>query len=386
MVLIAVKAGLALNNAVSIYVKRLAEGVLLQGEQVAVLLFTQDYGWSEESVNGVRYLNSIIGMKRNRNKIIRGLVYYFFAYISIWYTIQKMKKKKGLSCLLHVSESDSISLNLMLACRFARINYIANIIEHPLRRGKSFMNHVAIVAMRYITPGTIYISHGLKNELGHQHGLVVPPTVEAERLLRIPGQQADSRKFTIGYCGTISNYKDGFDILVGALQLVRDDLKSQIKLLIIGDSNRKDQTIKSFEQELSGLQPEIELQFTGRLENDEVMKHLQGCQLLVLTRPENFQTRYGFPSKLPEYLSTGRPVLVTRVSDIPLYLENGISAYLLDAASPVSVARTIEHIIQNYAEACEVGERGFEVAQKVFNNQVQGKRVLEFCRNPQGAL
>jgi len=386
LVVISVKAGIKFNNAVSTYIKRLAEGISCNGETVRVLMYTHDYSWQETVINNVTYINSLKGRLRSRFRFIRGLTYYWQIYIATWCFILSLKKEYLHPICVHIGDSDVIRLNLVLACRILGVDYFANILEHPFRAGKGARKAFISKVTSLLSPGTIYISHGLKNELGHQHGLVVPPTVEAERLLRIPGQQADSRKFTIGYCGTISNYKDGFDILVGALQLVRDDLKSQIKLLIIGDSNRKDQTIKSFEQELSGLQPEIELQFTGRLENDEVMKHLQGCQLLVLTRPENFQTRYGFPSKLPEYLSTGRPVLVTRVSDIPLYLENGISAYLLDAASPVSVARTIEHIIQNYAEACEVGERGFEVAQKVFNNQVQGKRVLEFCRNPQGAL
>lgn len=373
-----------MNNAVSIYVKRMAEGVALQNEKVKVLLFTQNYGWSETSVDGLIYLNSLMGTRRSGSKIIRGLIYYYRTFFSLWGHIKKLKRDEGLNCVLHVSESDSISVNLMLACRTHGITYIANILEHPMRRGRRFSNLASLKLMRILSSGNIYISQNLQTALPHKHSIVVPPTVESARLQRMPDFPDESSKFTIGYCGTISNYKDGFDILLASLRHVKGDLQRRIRLLVIGDSNRKEETLGSFERGVADSGMEIEVQFTGRIENSEVMNFLTDCNLLVLTRPDNLQTRYGFPSKLPEYLSTGRPVLVSKVSDIPGYLKNGVSAYLLDEVSPSTVAGKIEYIMQNYAEATEVGRRGYEVAKAVFNNEVQGRRVVEFCRNPQG--
>ena len=56
----------------------------------------------------------------------------------------------------------------------------------------------------------------------------------------------------------------------------------------------------------------------GNVSNREVLAYQRRATLLVNPRPtsEDF-TRYSFPSKLLEYMSSGRPVLTTGLSGIP---------------------------------------------------------------------
>ena len=49
-----------------------------------------------------------------------------------------------------------------------------------------------------------------------------------------------------------------------------------------------------------------------------------------MARPDSRQARGGFPTKLGEYLATGKPVCVTKVGEITVYLEDNVSAFLAE--------------------------------------------------------
>ena len=66
-------------------------------------------------------------------------------------------------------------------------------------------------------------------------------------------------------------------------------------------------------------------------------KYLCNAKLLALARPDSIQAQGGFPTKLGEYLATGRPVVVTKVGEIPDYLEDGVNAFLSDINSGYSL-------------------------------------------------
>ena len=63
---------------------------------------------------------------------------------------------------------------------------------------------------------------------------------------------------------------------------------------------------------------------------NEVPQLLMDSEVLALDRPNSIQAQCGFPTKLGEYLLTGNPVVVTKVGDIPLFLEDGVSALLAE--------------------------------------------------------
>ena len=102
--------------------------------------------------------------------------------------------------------------------------------------------------------------------------------------------------------------------------------------------------------------------------------------MLVLARPTNIVADAGFPSKLTEYLSTGKPVLVTRVGDIPLYLKDRENAFLSDPDSAEAFAIELRYILNNYEFALEVGGNGKRLTETIFNYNYQAKRMLEFIR------
>ncbi len=100
--------------------------------------------------------------------------------------------------------------------------------------------------------------------------------------------------------------------------------------------------------------------------------------LLVLPRPDSKQAQGGFPTKLGEYLATGKPVCVTRVGEIPEYLEDGKSVFMAKPGDTDSFAYAMERALSNPVLAKEVGKNGRKVAEKYFNMEKQAEKLYNF--------
>jgi trehalose synthase len=73
-------------------------------------------------------------------------------------------------------------------------------------------------------------------------------------------------------------------------------------------------------------------------------------------------------------------VCATKVGEIPLYLEDGISAYLAEPGSSNSFAMALRQCLSDTGKAQEIGKNGREVARKYFNMNLQAKELSVFLR------
>lgn len=90
--------------------------------------------------------------------------------------------------------------------------------------------------------------------------------------------------------------------------------------------------------------------------------------------PEN---RYNFPSKLLEYLASGRPVITTSTSD--LEAEYGDKVFVLREQTPQALAALIEDVcgmVRSDLDAVGARARAYMLAHKTW--AAQGQRVYEF--------
>ncbi|MEI7994211.1 MAG: glycosyltransferase [Methylococcaceae bacterium] len=83
--------------------------------------------------------------------------------------------------------------------------------------------------------------------------------------------------------------------------------------------------------------------YWGQLSNDQVKKHQREAAVLINPRPSNNKiTYYTFPSKLIEYMLSGRPVITTKLSGISKdYYEHLI---FLEKETPENLANLINNI------------------------------------------
>jgi len=111
----------------------------------------------------------------------------------------------------------------------------------------------------------------------------------------------------------------------------------------------------------------------------DVIVKMQNCDALVLLRDSDIASIASFPTRLPEYLLSGKPVVVSRVGDIAEYLEDRVSAYFVPPGDhPKNIAGKLFDICQYKAEAKNIGRRGAEVAKKHFSYVDHGCRLAEF--------
>lgn len=180
----------------------------------------------------------------------------------------------------------------------------------------------------------------------------------------------------IAYCGTVSLFKDGVDCLIKAFHLFHE-LHKEYSLKIIGrfENEESEQEICELVESL-GLNTAID--FTGLVSADEMPKLLKGAYMLALARPNNMQAQYGFPTKLGEYLATGKPVVVTMVGEIGDFLVDGVNCRMAEPDNPQDFAEKMSWVAENEEKALVLGEKGKQLTNKEFSSLEQSKKAIEF--------
>jgi len=225
--------------------------------------------------------------------------------------------------------------------------------------------------------GLIVISKALKEYytcigVAKEKVLISNMFVDASRFDGIEKQ--DVSRY-IAYCGGISNQKDGVDVLIKAFAKVVQQIK-ELNLYVVGRFVLPEEEVHD-KQLVESLGIKDKVVFTGGIPSAEMPQMLKNADCLVLARPESKQAKYGFPTKLGEYLLTGNPVVVTAVGDIPLYLKNKQDAYLPEPGDVDGIASSIIEALTS-ENAQKVGEAGCKVAMQSFNSTTESKKVIDF--------
>jgi len=226
--------------------------------------------------------------------------------------------------------------------------------------------------------GMFVISQALSNyfaKQGIKNIAVINMFVDSKRFENIKG---DTKEKYIAYCGWVSEFKDGVDSLIkafGKFAIKHIDYK----LYIIGDFiSSVDE--KNLRQLVLRLNLSDKVIFTGKIKPKDMPELLCGAQMLALARPDTEQSHYGFPTKLGEYLATGKPVIVTNVGEIGLFLKDGENCRMATPNNPDEFADRLSWVADNYKEALILGSAGRLLTNTEFSNTVQCKKALDFMR------
>jgi len=183
----------------------------------------------------------------------------------------------------------------------------------------------------------------------------------------------------IAYCGSMEGDKDGVETLIRAFGKAVNQYSfcSDLKMKLVGDiSNEKLANKLAKIAIASNCFDRID--FTGKVERDKMPLLLSNAKALALARPSNKQAEGGFPTKLGEYLATGKPVIITRVGEIENFLKDGENSFLAQPDDVDSFASQIGNVFRDYDKAASIGEEGRKLIYSVFNNKVQAKLLNDF--------
>jgi glycosyltransferase involved in cell wall biosynthesis len=183
----------------------------------------------------------------------------------------------------------------------------------------------------------------------------------------------DGTVFRLCFAGYIKMDKEGFDLLLDALHRIRPSKGIELFLYgILEDDDRHRLTVSAQKYGLSDR-----VHYLGNLDPDLLKNELQKYHLLILPRPLNKRTAYGFSTKLTEYLVSGVPVLVTDVSDNALYIKDGYNGYIVSPGSVEIMTARLEQIMMVYnSEVRNIVDNAYRTVReqldyRLFTNQLK---------------
>jgi len=324
----------------------------------------------------IEYRNIFATSKKHSCRFIR-LIHEYCKPIKVFlYSYGRIRSD---TLVLYYGDKTWPAVFLKIAARMRKTLLIKEETEHPKvrsRQRRGISRYVYSMIHYRIFDAVLVITDQLYNffRSGLKYTkpiLVVPMIVDVDRF----ANESPFYSSSIVFSGELNDKKEGLSSLIRAYSLVASKYPS-LKLELYGSANNSDQ-IELIKRLITDLNLEDKVLLHGYRTRDEMTGILMEAKLFVFSRPPSLQATYGFSTKLGEYLATGRPVVVTEVGEINMFLNDRENAYIcLPEAS--SIAAKIVEILDNYDNAKKVGEKGRETAFRYFNNKIETKKILEY--------
>ncbi|MGN0579554.1 MAG: glycosyltransferase [Ruminococcus sp.] len=159
--------------------------------------------------------------------------------------------------------------------------------------------------------------------------------------------------------------KDSLEMMLEALNLLNSEEKSRVCLHLTGV------TRQMLEQSVPGKEYLLDMncvQIHGWIEYQELMELYQSIDFALIARPDNIVTRANFPSKVPELMNRGIPVIINSIGDIVEYLEPDQDAILIEeTTNEACLAALRKCLCKNQDELENMHRAAFKSAQDVFD-------------------
>lgn len=206
--------------------------------------------------------------------------------------------------------------------------------------------------------------------------LKVPILVDENKFKHIEQHILNVNHPYIFHSGSLTENKDGFVGMLEAVSIVNQK-GYNIHLYSTGYSSNKtylDDIIKT-------LNIENFVHFLGFLDDERLRQYQLNSSMFIINKHDTLQNRYCFATKLGEYLSAQKPVIMTNIGEANYYLENNISAMVVSDQDTESIADKIIEILNNPGFSSYIGTNGYNVAKNNFSYKAQSERLLDFFTN-----
>lgn len=321
---------------------------------------------AEEKENGVRYKY----VPYLNITIIKHLCILFYTFFYVFFWGLKDKKKKAIVC-------DVLSVSICMGALFAsKLNGIMSVgivtdIYDLMVGTKGLLASLASKLNNfYVSSFDRYVLLTEQmNEVVNPHDR---PYIVMEALCDSSETDATSENVEKVHPRTII-YAGGIYEKYGLKMLAEGFIKANVddaKLVYYGSG--------SYVEEFKVLcAKHSNLEYRGVAANDVVMAEERKATLLVNPRftTEEF-TKYSFPSKNMEYMSTGTPLLTTKLPGMPKEYYKYV--YLFEEETVSGYADAIRRVMSySEEEQRDFGSKAKSFVLKNKNNIAQGKRVLQ---------
>jgi glycosyltransferase involved in cell wall biosynthesis len=219
-----------------------------------------------------------------------------------------------------------------------------------------------------LSPGTVVFSSHTANDFRRDKPSIRMVRPPATYLLDLPQPPAEPAAHAVYFAGSLSE-SAGVNLLLDAIPHVTDPA---IEFWFSGRG-----PLEGRLKHQAASDPRI--RFFGFVSDDEYSTMLQKAAVLVNPRPSRLlENRYNFPSKLMEYMASGRPILSTATSDVAEHY--GSDLIVLEDETPQGLARCIERSVALPAGTrAALGARA-RAAVDGATWRIEAERILAFIR------
>jgi glycosyltransferase involved in cell wall biosynthesis len=300
--------------------------------------------------------------------------------------VRQSAKDQPTAVVALVDDDPLTLLALVVLCRLARVKVVCERSEFPFVYSTRRLRNAAF---RFINnrigypnlDGVVVISSLLERHFRDMLGGAVkvhrvPIMVDLPQLK----PSSESSEKVVMYCGNL-DHKGEVDSVIQTFHTASGD-EGDWRLEILGGSSNTTRlaALRNMCREL-GIEDRVI--FHGPVPRVSVYSHLLRAAVLVLPRRDALFSRAGFPTKLAEYLATGKPVVVTATGDIPMYLQDSVSAFLVPANDDRAFSAKLEVAMSDKVFAQRVGMAGRQVAEANFDSRVVCSDVLTLLKSLQ---
>jgi glycosyltransferase involved in cell wall biosynthesis len=154
----------------------------------------------------------------------------------------------------------------------------------------------------------------------------------------------------------------GLEDVLEALEILQEP---DLRVVIIGGSPYDDYDDRLMERYSQWL---IKV---PRLSVEQMPAAVMAAHIVVVPQRDSLTATAQFPLKLSDGMAMGKPIISTRVGDIPTILSD--TGYLVDPGSPAQIAEKIREIFSNWPEAEARGKRGRDRCIEHYGLKAMGK-------------
>lgn len=191
----------------------------------------------------------------------------------------------------------------------------------------------------------------------------VPPRAD------IVSWKADST--LLAYAGNTKWYQ-GVEGVLDAFLKMQTRKRDAYKLLVIASSGADD--VRAFAEK---HHLEDAMRILDKQPHESIPSLLAAADVLTVVRPSDMVTEYSFPSKLPEYAALGKALIVSRVSDIASYIQDGVNGLIVPPSDNDALSSALDTLSDPELRR-RLGREARRLAEREFELDILGRALYDF--------
>ncbi|MDH4568828.1 glycosyltransferase family 4 protein [Pseudomonas sp. BN414] len=272
-------------------------------------------------------------------------------FLAAAYFLKKIRKPYPKVCLIvpdlpeHMSDSKDILYRLFKRIDVFLIDKLLGSVDCYVLLTSAMAERLGVTEQRFVVV----------------EGVAVEPEVHAD--------QVESDRRIVFYSGTLARRYGVCDLVSAFREISAPDCE----LWICGDGDSRE-----YIESVASQDPRVK--YLGQLPRDQVIKIQHQATLLVNPRSaEGLYTRYSFPSKIMEYMVSGRPVVMHRLPGVPAeYYDH---CYAPRTGDTQGLKECLRHVLSlDEDKLIEVGSSAKRFILENKSSTSQGAKIKDFLK------